>query len=336
MKFNHLRDVLAVAECGSVRAASRKLGLAQSALTRSIQELEKELGALLFERGVKGTKLTTLGERFIRRAHTIRAEMRRVSEDMSQLQGGTHGSINVALSNVPHLALLPTALPLFRERYPNVQLQIRDALFRTVETELRDGVLDCYIGPLPESLVLDGLVSEKLFDNIRFILGRRGHPLAGARSLRDLAKAKWVTTSITDRAEDELAPMFAKYGLPPPAIAMQAHSTLTIFVSVAYSDLLIMLPRQWTEFPFTSNALQKIDVIENIPAPPICIVRRTDIPMTPAAEYFCDLMRRASANISHAASAGSPRSPERHESKRKPPSRGTPLRRSAPGKSRSA
>ena len=256
MKLNHLRDVLAVAEHGSFRAAARDLRLAQSALTRSIRELERELGALLFERGIKGAKLTTLGERFIRRAHTIRAEMRRARDEMKQLQGGSQGSIDIALSTVPHLALLPTALPLFRERYPEVQLRIRGVLFRTIETELRDSVIDCYIGPLPESVVLDGLLSEKLFDNTRCILGRRGHPLSGARSLRDLTGAKWITTSVTDKAEDELGPLFEKYGLPRPVIAMQGESTLTVLVSLAYSDLLIMLPLQWTQFPFTRNALQ--------------------------------------------------------------------------------
>jgi DNA-binding transcriptional LysR family regulator len=238
-----------------------------------------------------------LGERFVRRAHTIRAEMRRAREEMHQLQGSTQGSINVAMSNVPHFVILPTVLPLFRTRYPELQLKIRDTTFRNVEMELRDGVLDFYIGPLPESLVMDGLQSETLFDNTRFILARRGHPLAGARSLRDLVNAKWVTTSITDKAENELAPVFEKYGLPPPRVAVQAQSTLTVFVSVAYSDLLIMLPRQWTEFPFTRGALQKINIVEPLPAPSICILRRTDIPMTPAAEYFCDLARRASANI---------------------------------------
>jgi LysR family transcriptional regulator of abg operon len=317
MKFNHLRDVLAVAERGSVRAAARQLGVAQSALTRSIRELEKELGVLLFQRGIKGTKLTTLGERFIRRAHTIRAEIRRVRDEMSQLQGSTHGTVYIGLSSVPHLALLPTVLPSFRDQYPDVQLQIREALFRAIEMELRDGVLDCYIGPVPESVVLEGLMSEKLFDNSRFILGRRGHPLSDAHSLRDLADAQWITTFITDKAEDELAPMFAKYGLPPPKIALHAHSTLTIFVSVAYSDLLIMLPMQWTEFPFTSNALQRFHVIEKLPAPPIYIVRRTDIPMTPAAEYFCDLMRRASAHIPHAASSMSPKKDARVASLRR-------------------
>jgi LysR family transcriptional regulator, regulator of abg operon len=323
MKFNHLRDVLAVAECGSVRAAARDLGIAQSALTRGIRELEKELGALLFERGIKGTKLTTLGERFVRRAHTIRAEMRRVRDDMEQLQGNSQGTINVALSNVPHLALLPVALASFRDRYPDVKLEIRDSQFRSSEAELRDGVLDCYIGPLPESLVPDGLTSEKLFDNTRVILGRRGHPLSASRSLRDLVDAEWLTTLITDKAEDELAPTFAKYGLPPPRIVVQAHSALTIFVSLAYSDLLIMAPRQWTEFPFTRDALQKIDVIEALPAPPIHIVRRTDVPMTSAVEYFCDLMRRASAQISPAHPAN-PRSPiERSGSNKNSPSRQT-------------
>jgi LysR family transcriptional regulator of abg operon len=345
MKLNHLRDVVAVAERGSVRAAARELGLAQSALTRSIRELEKELGVLLFERGVKGTKLTTLGERFIRRAHTIRAEIRRVREEMSQLQGGAQGSVNAALSNVPHLALLPSVLPSFRTRYPDVQLEVRDALFRSIETELRDGVLDCYVGPLPETVVLDGLGSEKLFDNTRIILGRLGHPLSGARSLRDLVGAKWITTAITDKAEDELGPMFATYGLPPPRIAIKAHSALSIFISLVYSDLLLMAPRQWTEIPFTSTAMQKIDVVERLPAPSIHIVRRLDIPMTPAAEYFCDLMRRAGANISHGASTISSNRVGRDEITKSSPPRPlhspaarspTPLRRRTAVKNRSA
>ena len=49
MKINHLRDVLAVAEHGSLRAAARHLGVAQPALTRSIRELERELGVALVD-----------------------------------------------------------------------------------------------------------------------------------------------------------------------------------------------------------------------------------------------------------------------------------------------
>jgi hypothetical protein len=61
----------------------------------------------------------------------------------------------------------------------------------------------------------------------------------------------------------------------------------------AYSDLLTMLPIQWTGFPWTENLLQRIHVKERLPAAPIYIVRRASLPLTPVAEYFCDMIRRA-------------------------------------------
>ena len=137
---------------------------------------------------------------------------------------------------------------------------------------------------------------EKLFDNTRVILGRKGHPLAKARSLRDLVGAQWVTTSVTYKAEEELGPIFAQFGLPPPRLALQAHSALTFIVAVAYSDMLAMLPVQWTKFALTRDVLQAIHVVEPLPGPPICIVKRAGLPLTPAAEYFCDMVRRASAH----------------------------------------
>lgn len=300
MKLTHFRDVLAVAERGSVRAAARHLRVAQPTLTRSIHELERELGAVLFERGVRGATLTATGKRFVTRAHTVMTEIRRARDEISQSQGSARGTVTVGLSSVPHLALLPYALPFFRERYPDVHLDIRDGLFPALEAELRDGTIDCYIGPPPARLTAEGLNLEKLFDNTRVILARKGHPLAGAKSLRELVDAKWVTTSITYRSDEELGPLFAQCGLPAPRVVMQAHSALTFFVAVAFSDLLMMLPIQWTEFPLTRDVLQKIDVVEQLPAPPIFIVRRSDIPMTPATSFFCDLMRRAGVHMATA------------------------------------
>ena len=58
----------------------------------------------------------------------------------------------------------------------------------------------------------------------------------------------------------------------------------------------LMAPIQWLEFRPARDVLQQIRVSEPLPAPPICIVQRIGLPLTPAAEYFCDLMRRASAH----------------------------------------
>ena len=298
MKLHQLRDVLAVAAQGSLRAAARELGMAQPALSRSIQGLERELGVPLFERKSRGVTPTAIGEAFIRRANAVQSELARARDEIEQLRGIAHGHVRVALSMVPHMALLPYALRPFRRKYADVHLDIIDAVFPTVAGELGDGTMDCYIGAAPESIP-EGLVTEKLFDNTRIIVGRKGHPLAQARSLRELADAEWLTTSVTARAENELGPLFSEHRLPPPKLVMQAHSALTLTVALVYSDLLAMLPEQWMEFPLTRDALQTIQVAEHLKAPPICIIRRAGLPLTPAAEHFCDLMRRAGAHLAH-------------------------------------
>ena len=297
IKIHHLRDVLAVAEHGSLRAAARHMGMAQPALTRSIRELERELGATLFERRATGVTVTAVGERFLRRASAAQSELKRAREEVAQLQGESFGSVSLCLSTVAHIALLPEALGPFRKRFPKVHLDIFEGVFPANERALRDGTLDCYIGPPPGAPAETGLVVEKLFDNSRVIIGRKGHPLARARSLRDLIGAEWVTTSITRKAEEELGPLFAQHGLPAPKLVMQSHSALTFIVAITSSDLLMMLPVQWITSPLTRDLFQTISVTEPLPAPPICAVRRAGLPLTPAAEYFCDMIKRAAERI---------------------------------------
>ena len=292
VKFSALRDFLAVAERGSLRGAARQLGSAQPAISRSIQELEKDLGVVLFERLPTGVRLTPMGEVFLRRASSVHNELRLAQEELDQLRGQTHGRLTVALSSVAHIALLPHALRPFRAKYPNVLMDVIDAVYPTIEADLRDSRVDCYIGPAPGDVAPDMLV-EKLFDNTRIIVGRKGHPLVKAGSLKELVGAEWITTSITHKAEEELGPLFAQFGLPAPRLVLQAHSTLTFLVALAYSDLLMMLPLQWTQSPLLRHAVEPIRVKELLPAPPICLVRRSGLPLTPAAEYFCDMMRRA-------------------------------------------
>jgi LysR family transcriptional regulator of abg operon len=295
MKLHQLRDVEAIAERGSLRAAARHLGLAQPALTRSVHDLERELGAPLFERRARGMALTPMGEAFVRRAKAILSEVRRARDEVKQLQGDTHGSVVAALATAPLIGLLPHALRPFRLRYPNVRLHLIEGLYPTIEAGLRDGSTDLYIGPQPERPPLPELIQETLFDNTRTILARTGHPLAGATSLRDLTDAEWATTSITHRAEEELGELFSSHGLPAPILALQSQSALTLIVCLANSDLLAMLPVQWTRFPIIDGSLIQIAVDEPLPAPPIVLIRRAGLPLTPAAEALVDLMRPKAA-----------------------------------------
>lgn len=307
MKLHHLRDAVAIAERGGLRAASRHLQLAQPALTRSLGELERELGTPLFERHARGMVLTAAGEAFVQRATAILHEVRRAGEEVEQLQGGGRGKVAVALSIAAHIALLPRALPSFRARYPGVQVRVIEGIYPTVETGLRDGSLDFYVGPEPGRPVPPELVQEVLFSNTRTVLGRRGHPLSGASSLADLADAEWATTSITLQADEEMGDLFRRHGLGPPRLSLQSQSALTLIVSLACTDLLAMVPVQWMGFAPMAGVLQAIPVREVLPAADIVLIRRAALPLTPAATYLVDMLRRAvSATRWDSRAAGQP------------------------------
>ena len=247
MKLSQLRAVVAVAEHGSLRAAARSLDTAQPTLTRSLPELERELGAPLFERRSRGMVETALGRAFVRRAVTILNDVRRARDEFDQLRGSTGGTVTIGLSIAAHFSLLPKALLPFRRQFPNVHLHIIEGFYPTLEHGLQDGTIDLSIGPDPGLRLPTILRKETLLRNRRAVICRSKHPLLHARSLRELVDAEWISTSITPRAENEIGDLFRCYGLPEPKLALRSQSALTLLTCLANSDLLAMAPTQWLE-----------------------------------------------------------------------------------------
>lgn len=300
MKLTHFRDFMAVVETGSLRSAGRYLGIAQPVITRSIRELENELGVTLFERHAKGARLTPMGERFARRVGAFQHELRRAREEMRQMKGEDVGEVSIGLSTATCMSLMPVALAAFARRYPDGVVKISESLFQPVEKDLASGKIDFWIGPLDQSSVSMHFVVEKLFDNNRRIVARKGHPLRGARTLAELTNARWVRPTLSTRnTEGDFDSMFERAGLPPPNIVVHARSSLVTVLAIAHTDLLTVLPQQWVEFKPLGHLVEPFDSLEPMIAAPMCIVRRQGLPLTPMAEHLCDLMRKAGHNYAH-------------------------------------
>jgi DNA-binding transcriptional LysR family regulator len=257
-----------------------------------VRALERELGVALFVRETTGMTLTPAGRPFHLRASSIVNDARRARDEISQVIGEDQGTVVVALSIMPHVGLLPQALGAFRQRWPQVRLHLIEGLLPDVERGLRDGEIDFYLGAAPREGPAPGLGVQHLFSNTRAVVCRKGHPLAAARSLKSVSKAQWAVTAVDYNADDDLTRLFAGHGLPPPQVLLRARSAMSIMVALAYSDLLAMLPVQWGEFPLTRDALQIIRIREPLPAPDIVLVRRRELPLTPAAEFLCDMLLR--------------------------------------------
>ena len=251
---------------------------------------------MLFERHAKGMVLTPIGEAFVRRARGIQFEFLRAREEVEQLKGAAAGSVFVGLSTAPHIALLPRVVEPFRRRFPDVKLKVLEGLFPSMEADLHDGVLDFYVGPVTHAAQPVELLIDVLFENERIVVARQGHPLGFAKSLAELTDASWVVSTLNHEASLELNPTFAALNLPHPRIAVLTETALSMLSLVSSSDLLAMLPQQWLEFMAQTGLLKQIPVEERLSAPPICMVRRARLPLTPAAEYLSDLFRRAAVD----------------------------------------
>ena len=293
MKLNQLKDLMAIVERGSLRAAARHLGQAQPALTRSIRLLEQDLGTTLFEREARGMVLTPAGKLFYQRASLVLHELRHAREEIEQHTGQMTGTVVMGLSIMPHVGLLPQALPRFRERFPHIKLKVIEGLYPAIEPGLRDGSIDFYLGAAPEEAIESGLISTELTENTRTVVARKNHPLCFAKSITELKDAQWASTSVSFNAENDLIDLFAQHGLPAPQLMFQANSALSLMVALTCTDLIALLPVQWNDFHLTKDALQVIAIRETLPAPSIVCIQRPGLPLTPAAQWMFEGLRRA-------------------------------------------
>jgi DNA-binding transcriptional LysR family regulator len=297
VKLTHFRDLLAVVQTGSLRAASRQLGIAQPVITRSIRELEHELGTPLLERNAKGVSLTPVGERFVRRIEAVRAEIRRAREEVDQWGGDYVGEVAISVSPMVSLTLLPWAVTEFNRRHPKAVTNITQSLFRPIENQLAEGLLDFWIGTVDESAVSQRFSVETLLPHNRRVAARPNHPLLGAKSLTELAGASWVRPSLDDRTvTTDVEEAFQRLGIPPPNVAVQSPSMLVMVQIVANSDLLTMLPEEIFQLMPLERFCVPLEFIPPMPAAPVCIVHRQGLPLTPLAENLSDLMRKAAHN----------------------------------------
>lgn len=298
MRLTQIRDFLAVIEAGSIRAAARTLGVSQPALTKSLRQLEQELGAMLVSRSVRGALPTDFGRAFLARARSVSADLRRAREEIAQLRGVREGTLSIGTAPGPALELLPVALPRLRRRWREATIRVSDVSPPEVLPALRQGTLDLALsvrlGPLADPGA-DCLV-EPLYEIVPVLIARRGHPLARARRLADLGRAEWIRTGPVG-VTPALPQALEAAGLPPPRYRIDCQSFLALPELVAQSDLLAVVPSQLAVREEQAGRVMRLKVREALPTRAIGLFRRADVPLTPIARECAALLRETAAAL---------------------------------------
>jgi len=175
--LKRLHHARVLARCQNFALAAKELTLSQSALTRSIQGLEEELGVQLFSRERKGTTPTPFGIKLLEHSEIIANQMMQLERDMQDLQGMRTGTLNLGAGPAVTRAFLGAAIGHFNQQHPNIDINIKLGSIPELYTQLLAGHIEFIVGdPLfldaPQTLDIQAFPRHPIY-----FFCRQNHPI---------------------------------------------------------------------------------------------------------------------------------------------------------------
>src|SRR5688572_6335442 len=218
--LRQFRYFIAVAESGSVASASRMLDIAQSALTKSLMELEAELGSSLFQRTSKGMILTAQGHRFLVGARKVIGSVADALRlDAGEAAAGVSGVLAVGVTSLVAGYYLSELFSRFRRSCPDVQVFVTEDRAPFLEHLLINGELDVAIMVSNALSEPQAMVSETLTRSPNRVWLPANHELASAEeiTLAECAGCEQIVLE-ADRIDELMTGVWARHQLKPRVI----------------------------------------------------------------------------------------------------------------------
>jgi len=189
LTLRQLQVLEAVQRAGSMAEAGRLLHMTGPGVTQQVQQLEKALGAPVFDRLGRRLKITEAGRHALAAAHDVHARLATLAKDMDAMTNRDDGVLHLGiLATGTHI--LPPLLAEFRRRSPGIHVHMAVSSREELAERLHEGEVDLAImGRVPgrddvaRAEAGDPLVREPLADNPHVIIAWPGHPLVGARDI---------------------------------------------------------------------------------------------------------------------------------------------------------
>lgn len=246
MHLQHLRYLQLVVEKGSFASAAEAAGVSQPAITMAMRSLEQEWGTVLFEKAGRQKVPTSAAVQAALHADELFGRIERlpriVTEPRPWSLDREAAVLKVGMAPAAALLYAPAVESVWRLHAPDGLLQIIAGNAAEMLAALRDKALDLVIAPLPRRYPSAGVKRATLHTSTPAIYARRGHPLAAAQSLHDIAGAGWGVAGRTGTAGNVVEEAHRVHRLPPPRILIQCGDYPTLLNLVAQTDLLCVVP----------------------------------------------------------------------------------------------
>lgn len=258
MEWQQIEHFHTVAKLQHVTRAAEKLAITQPALSRSIANLEAELGVPLFDRQGRTVRLNRYGERFAIHVDRVLKEMEDGKEELRHLLDPDSGTVAIAFLKSLGLSAVPSLLNEFLREAPNIQFQLSQHSTHAMLDQLERGEVDFVLSSMTESrhsIEWDYLWKEEIYAYVP-----KGHKLADQPELdiRDMKSEAFIALKRGYGLRTIADQLFEQAGIEPH-IVLEGEEVITVlgFVSAGFGisflpDIPNVKPDNIVQIPFAA------------------------------------------------------------------------------------
>ncbi|WEX07789.1 LysR family transcriptional regulator [Chelativorans sp. AA-79] len=246
LKLSHFRLIAAVAEHGQMSPAAAALSMTQPAASRMLREIERLVGAPLFERHARGMSPTEVGRLLSRHADTLLTEVRAAIVEVEEFKQGKGGRVRVGAVTGAAVGYVMPAIQKLKATSPNADVHIDVAPSDALIRDLMAGHFDFVLGRVPPPFdPRDFMISSGRSEIVDLVV-RRDHPRAGANamSIIDLGGYEWILQSVGAPVRVAVERAFIDAGGSIPPNIIHTTSLLAMIALLVTSDAIAPLSRE--------------------------------------------------------------------------------------------
>jgi DNA-binding transcriptional LysR family regulator len=294
MKLHDLRILMAVAQAGSMNKAAVFLNMTQSAISRSIAELERTVGVSLLDRTARGVEPTEYGRAMLECGVAVFDDLRQGARKIEFLTDPEAGEIRIGCHPGLAASFVPAVIAGVARRYPRIVFHLMVAEVGTLHRELTERNVDLLItrefGPLAD----ERLSFEFLFDDSFVILAGAQNPWVRRRRivLAELLNEAWVLPPPDSVFGSAVVEAFRSCGFDYPRMAVVTVPLDVRIGLLATGQFLTIFAPSALRFPIRRPEFKVLPVELPMAPVPSGIVTLNNRTLSPVAQLFVDAARK--------------------------------------------
>lgn len=293
MLARHIQYFLAVAEHLSFTKAAAALHVSQPALSQQVRQLEESLGAQLFDRSGRTTRLTDAGDVYLlyaRRAHQELREAKNAIHDVSDL---SRGSLRIAVTPTFTTYLVGPLIEAFHSRHPKITVNLKEISQERIEELLLAGELD--VGIAFDEINTPDIEAIPLLNETLALVVNRKHRLAEERAItsKGLSVESLVLLSTEFATRDQIDRYCRKHAIRPQ-VQMEVNALGAVIEIVRRTHLSTLLPAR---IALAHDYLVAITLEPERLQRTAVLLRRKEAYLSAAVGVFIELAKEVSSGL---------------------------------------